>query len=397
MASAGSSSVDASEAHAERADVAAPVSAPRVAEVLEGAAAIGTANTCPAGIRNQHVLLTYAQCEAPLEFVIRVVCHSRFVLGCAAVVETHRDGGHHVHVYLQKKRGELSWENVIFTWQGKSHRPHVRSLTTALHKRNAWEYLHKEGEVQIEKDFREPPPPRPRSGSVASSQDLLEVAAASSIDSALAQYIREGGDLSRVGPVQRGLQVLLAGPERGPRWDPGFPEIQLLPWQTLLLSYLNERPERRRLFWVCGEPNSGKTTFSNWLENPDNYDGGILNLGACDNVVNALHNYRTEAVVCLDYPMSFDWARKSEAVSTVCECFSEFGSNRQSTKYMGRRITICCHLVVFSNRMPIIEVRHRNVVLIETDTGSEATTIVMEPRTERGSSGARSRSRSPLR
>ena len=124
MASAGSSSVEErerpGEAQAEMALVSAPSSASRVAEpvVAVGASDIGP-NT--GGIRNQHVLLTYAQCEAPMEYVFRVVCHSRFVLGCAAVRETHQDGGHHIHVYLQKKRGDLSWDNVTFVWNGKSH------------------------------------------------------------------------------------------------------------------------------------------------------------------------------------------------------------------------------------------------------------------------------------
>ena len=85
------------------------------------------------------------------------------------------------------------------------------------------------------------------------------------------------------------------------------------------------------------------------LRTPANYTGGILNLGACESTVNGLHNYRTEAVVILDYPLSFDGARKSETVSTLCETFSEFGSTRQSTKYMGRRVSICCHSVVMSN------------------------------------------------
>ena len=380
---------DASRQQAgERVRMAEHVDAPPVT--------LGNALKATEGLRNQHLLLTYAQCEAPLSFLFDVLGHSRVVLGLAAVRETHRDGGHHLHCYMQKKRALLSWDAVTFMWLGKSHRPNVRTLTTGKHRRNAFEYLFKEGTVEYHREFTEPPVPRASSGRPSSSQELLEVASSSSIDVALAQYVSEGGDLSRVGPVQRGLQVLLAGPPPAPRWDPTPPEIVLRPWQTLLLSFLNSRPERRRIFWVYGEPGSGKTTFSSWLEQPSNYEGGVVNLGCCENTVNALHNYHSEAVVCLDYPRSFDWARKAEAVSMLCETFSEFGASRQSTKYVGRRVSICCHLVVFSNRLPIDEVRHREVYLIETSESSQSSTIAMAPRPDRGSPGARSRSRSPV-
>ena len=373
--------------------------APRVAhrvaarEPLE----VGNVVNSISGLRNQHLFLTYAQCAAPLVWVFAKVGHSRAVTGLAAVQEHHADGNLHIHLYLQKTKTVLPWDAVTFTWEGRSHRPNVRNLNTARYKYNAFQYLFKEGAPEFSKDFQEPDAP-PRSAP-SSSQDLLELASTSSVDAALTRFIREGGDLARVGPVQRGLQVLLAGPTPTPRWNPGYPQLELRPWESLLLSFLNELPERRRIFWVCGSPNSGKTTFSMWLENPANYTGGVLNLGACESTVNGLHNYRTEAVVILDYPLSFDWARKSETVSTLCETFSEFGSTRQSTKYMGRRVSICCHVVVMSNRLPIIEVRHRNVVLIETDSqSSQATTLVMEARADRGTSdGARSRSRSPLR
>ena len=350
------------------------------------------------GLYNQHLLLTYAQCEVPPSLALAILGHSKIVTGLAICQETHQDGGHHLHVFLQKKRTVLPWEAVLLQGQTRCHRPNVRSLTTAKHRYNAFRYLHKEGVVTYAKSFSEPPAPRSAAGRMSTSQDLLDVASTSSIETALSQYVQEGGDLARVGPVQRGLQVMLAGPPPGPRWEATCPQIELRPWQTLLLGFLNARPERRRVFWVFGEPGSGKTTFSSWLDEPSNYEGGVLNMGACFSTTNALHNYHQQAVVCFDYPLSFRWDLYADDVSQCCETFSEFGSSRQSTKYVGRRVRICCHVVVFSNIRPIEQVRHRDVVLIETASSSQCSTLSMGPALlVRGSDEARSRSRSPMR
>ena len=349
------------------------------------------------GLYNQHLLLTYAQCEVSPTMALAVLGHSRIVTGLACVRETHQDGGHHLHIFMQKKRTVLPWEAVMLQGPHRVHRPNVRSLTTAQHRWNVWKYMHKEGEVTFAKRFSEPPQPRTPSR-VSTSQDLLDVASTSSIETALSQYVSEGGDLARVGPVQRGLQLMLAGPTPGPRWEASAPQLELRPWQTLLLGYLNTRPERRRVFWVVGEPGSGKTTFSSWLDEPSNYEGGVLNLGSCCSVTNALHNYQQQAVVFFDYPLSFRWDLNADDVSQCCETFSEFGSCRQSTKYVGRRVRICCHCVVLSNIMPIQQVRHRDVVLIETASASQASTLPMEAAAvpDRGfDAEARSRSRSP--
>ena len=371
--------------------VARPIAEPCVLTSLED-----VGKECTGGLYNQNLLLTYAQCEILPTTALSYLGHSKIVTGLACVRELHKDGNHHLHVFLQKKRTVLPWDSVLLQGPDRCHRPNVRSLTTAQHRYNVWVYLHKEGEVELAKAFHIPTKPR-KPSQVSTSQDLLDVASNSSIETALSQYVSEGGDLARVGPVQRGLQLMLAGPPPGPRWEAEAPQLELRPWQTLLLGYLNTRPERRRVFWVVGEPGSGKTTFSSWLDEPSNYEGGVLNLGACYNVANALFNYQQQAVVVFDYPMSFRFDLYGDDVSQCCETFSEFGSCRQSTKYVGRRVRIACHCVVLSNVMPIRQVRHREVILIETATGSQASTLPMEADAwpGRGFSEARPRSRSP--
>ena len=377
--------------------IALPVEEPCLIKSLQD-----VGKECTGGLYNQNLLLTYAQCEILPSIACKYLAHSKIVTGLACCRELHKDGNHHLHVFLQKKRTVLPWDAVLLPGSTRTHRPNVRSLTTAQHRYNVWVYLHKEGgEVELAKNFHVPAKPK-KPSQLSSSQDLLDVASNSSIETALSQYVSEGGDLARVGPVQRGLQLMLAGPPPGPRWEAEVPQLDLRPWQSLLLGYLNSRPERRRVFWVVGEPGSGKTTFSSWLDEPSNYEGGVLNLGACHNVANALFNYQSQAVVVFDYPMSFRFDLHGDDVSQCCETFSEFGSCRQSTKYVGRRVRICCHCVVLSNVMPIRQVRHRDIILIETTTGSQASTLPMEAAETwpgRGFSEARprSRSRSPRR
>ena len=184
------------------------------------------------GLRNQHLLLTYAQTEVPLQFALNTIGHSKIVHGLCGVQETHANGGHHLHIYVQKSRALLSWDHVIFTWDHKVCRPNVRSLVTVEHRFNCYTYLYKEGTPVLAKEFLVPPAPVPRKrGAPSTSQDLLEVASTSSIESALSQYVSEGGDLARVGPMQRGLQVMLSGPRPPPRWEPAPLRLELRPWQ----------------------------------------------------------------------------------------------------------------------------------------------------------------------
>ena len=54
------------------------------------------------GIRNQQILLTYARCECPLLSALeQIQCHKP-TNGTRGVVESHKDGTSHVHIYVQK-------------------------------------------------------------------------------------------------------------------------------------------------------------------------------------------------------------------------------------------------------------------------------------------------------
>ena len=163
---------------------------------------------CTGGLNNQHLLLTYAQCEIMPSLALKYLSSSRIVTGLACCREVHKDGNHHLHVFLQKKRTLLPWDSVLLPGVTKVHRPNVRSLTTSQHRYNVWVYLHKEGEVSLAKDFRVHHGRKSRRN-CRPHRTFWTWRATRSIENALSQYVSEGGDLARVGPVQRGLQLML--------------------------------------------------------------------------------------------------------------------------------------------------------------------------------------------
>ena len=60
-------------------------------------------------------------------------------------------------------------------------------------------------------------------------------------------------------------------------------------------------------------------------------------MGACDSVTNGFNRYSNQATIIFDYPLSFDWRHKGDSVANFLETFSEYGTSRESTKYMGAR------------------------------------------------------------
>ena len=84
------------------------------------------------GFRDQHVLLTYVHCTCPLVSALdQLQCHAA-VTGCRGVVESHKDGTPHLHVYVQKTKSLLSWSQVTIKYSGMSWRHHARVLFDKL-------------------------------------------------------------------------------------------------------------------------------------------------------------------------------------------------------------------------------------------------------------------------
>ena len=106
-------------------------------------------------------------------------------------------------------------------------------------------------------------------------------------------------------------------------------------------------------------------------------------MGASDSITNCLHRYSIQAVTIFDFPLSSDWRREAESVATLLETFSEYGTQRESTKYHGGTVRTFCHCLVFANVHPFDEVAHRDVVIVEAPplvSDSQASTVPMGPR-----------------
>ena len=196
----------ASEAYAETAltdapatsGVAIPVSSEQMEAVQSSALfdpALGTpvSYTCASpGIRNQAVLLTYARCVCPLQSLLEQLQGYKSVSGCRGVVESHKDGTPHVHVYMQKSKTLMTWEKLSVQHGGVRFRPNVRVLRTHWHQWNAFEYLSKEGTPIETGRFMSPVCPRRGSGQ-SSGSELLAIAAETTVEQAVHQYVAEGG------------------------------------------------------------------------------------------------------------------------------------------------------------------------------------------------------------
>ena len=151
-------------------------------------------------------------------------------------------------------------------------------------------------------------------------------------------------------------------PDPSPRWAVDPPNFQFFEWQRRAFELVNSRPVSRRIIWCWGEPNTGKTQFSQYLV--DRLEGGCINFYSCLKSADLLHLYRGQGTVCFDFPRSFDWRSLSQQAACILEMFSEFGTSRTSTKYQGRSIRLQCHCLVLANIPPIDDIRHREVVEI---------------------------------
>ena len=226
------------------------------------------------GFRNQNLLLTYVHCTCPLVSALDQLQGHAAVNGTRGVVEFHRDGTLHLHVFVQKSKTLLSWQQVTLKYAGMSWRPHARVLSSAWHKYNTYVYLEKEGTPQQTGRFA--PPLRPtRGGSgIPTGSELLAIASSASIDQAVQQYVAQGGSMSSMVSVRRGLVTMLEPPPPVARFRPAPPSITLTQWQREVLEVLNSEPKQRVILWCHGPPNCGKTTFGTWLGYPSNYEGG---------------------------------------------------------------------------------------------------------------------------
>jgi hypothetical protein len=154
------------------------------------------------------------------------------------------------------------------------------------------------------------------------------------------------------------------------KWKPkvwNTENTTLRPYQTTLWDLIQNEPRNRRIIWVSGKPNSGKSFMFNYIE--QNYDYGIYQAGSTASLDNAVYGYDGEGAIAWDIPMNYDFETYGDALASTIEKFSDYGQYMTSKKYKGKKIQVIGHVIVFSNHPPLKQLAHRDVIHIRTNQG----------------------------
>lgn len=317
-------------------------------------------NGKPFDLRVRRVGLTYPKCDLDPKVAAAQLMKVNGTIGLRCAREQHADGTPHLHVFLQRKQHQVK-DGREFDLQGenKSFHPNIKKLKTALHAVHWHFYLEKESTPVVCGTYKMPSLGGKKTK--LTQEAILDTASREGIDAALHRCIKEGDvKLDRITQVEGGLERMLR-PAKRPRWAELIKIAQpiiLRNWQKEVLAMLNEPPQKRRILWIEGPPECGKTTFSNYIKTEFK---DVLMCGQKCKLDDILFMYDTHQIVCFDYPLAFPWAEMSKAVGAVLEKMSEFGAEMCSAKYKGKEIQLMCHCLVFSNREPIDEIQHRDV------------------------------------
>ena len=151
------------------------------------------------------------------------------------------------------------------------------------------------------------------------------------------------------------------------RWEPPIYNsynTKLKPYQERIWKLINQEPKNRRIIWVNGKPNSGKSFMFNYIS--QNYDYGIYSAGSTASLDNAVYGYDGEGAICWDIPLNYNFAEMGDALASTIEKFSDYGQTLTSRKYKGKKVQVRGHVIVFSNRHCLSQLNHRDIIRINT-------------------------------
>lgn len=149
------------------------------------------------------------------------------------------------------------------------------------------------------------------------------------------------------------------------KWDAPIYNTEnttLKPYQQKLWDIINKPPKNRQIIWVCGKPNTGKSFMFNYIN--ENYEYGIYNAGSTASQDNAIYGYEEQGAIAWDIPKSYDFESYGDALSSTIEKFSDFGQELTSRKYQGKKVRALGHVIVFSNRHVLPQLKHRDIIEI---------------------------------
>jgi len=135
-------------------------------------------------------------------------------------------------------------------------------------------------------------------------------------------------------------------------------------WQSQLWEIINSQPVARRIIWIHGQPNSGKSFMFNYIQ--DNFSKELYSAGQSASADNVIFGYNGEGVIAWDLPLNFNFGNIElvNSLASIIEKFSDFGQVLTSKKYAGKKQRVLGHTIVFSNSPPLEQLLHRDVVII---------------------------------
>jgi hypothetical protein len=93
----------------------------------------------------------------------------------------------------------------------------------------------------------------------------------------------------------------------------------------------------------------------------------MYDAGQSASLDNVAYGYDQEGVIAWDLPRTFDFEEKGDHIANVIEKFSDFGQSITSKKYKGKTQQVRGHTIVFSNREPLEQLAHRDIVHINLE------------------------------
>lgn len=138
----------------------------------------------------------------------------------------------------------------------------------------------------------------------------------------------------------------------------------LKPYQRRIWELINTQPKQRRIIWVNGKPGTGKSFMFNYIE--ENFQYGIYSAGSTASLDNAVYGYEEQGAIAWDIPLNYRFEEMGDALASTIEKFSDFGQVLTSRKYAGKKVQVLGHVIVFSNRPVLTQLKHRDIIEINT-------------------------------
>ena len=293
-------------------------------------------------------------------------------------LETHEDGGFHIHILIKlETQQRISFiHNVIMSQDGQIgglidyRKPdnlpavvnYLKKEDTAVEGKPYIEYTTETAKKFVTKDAKD-------------SQLIEALEKAKSGD-----HVGALQDIKSIAPMDylkfkntivETLKSEAAPPRKkyeAPSFSPA--DVTLNPKQQEVWDLLQCTPINRRIIWVTGSYGSGKSYLYNYIK--ANHSHGMYDAGQSASLDNVVYGYDEEGVIAWDLPRTFDFENLGNSMAAVIEKFSDFGQSITSKKYSGKTQKVLGHAVVFSNHLPLEQLKHRNLIHIDLSIETSA-------------------------